>query len=75
MDNLIRTQWEAVKWVFFYLLGTKNWELTYGSTEDSPKGYTNADSASQEHQHAISGYVFLVNGGAFSCVEQVTVYM
>ena len=66
MDNLGRTHWEAVKPVFHYLLGTKNWELTYGTTEDGLKGYTNADGASQEHQHAISRYVFLVNGGAVS---------
>ena len=29
-------------------------------------GYTNADGASEEHRHAISGYVFLVDGGAVS---------
>ena len=56
----------AVKQVFHYLLGTKNWELTYGTTEDGLKGYTDADGTSQEHWHAISGYVFLVNGGAVS---------
>ena len=61
-----KNHWEAVKQVFYYLLGTKNWELTYGSTEDGLKEHTNADSTSQEHQHAISGCVFLVNGGAVS---------
>ena len=29
-------------------------------------GYVDADGASQEHRHAISGYVFLVDGGAVS---------
>ena len=66
MDNPGRTHWEAVKQVFYYLLGTKKWELTYGTTEDGLKGYTDADSSSKEHQYAISRYVFLVNGGAVS---------
>jgi hypothetical protein len=31
-----------------------------------PQGYADADGASQEHRHAISGYTFLVDGGAIS---------
>ena len=42
-------------------------------------GYVDADGASQEHRHAISGYVFLVDGGAVSWAskkqELVTVSM
>jgi ribonuclease HI len=30
------------------------------------EGYTDADGASQEHRHAISGYAFLIDGGAVS---------
>jgi hypothetical protein len=66
MDNPGRVHWEAVKRVFRYLLGTKHWRLVYGTTDDGLEGYTDADGASQEHRHAISGYVFLVNGGAIS---------
>jgi uncharacterized protein (UPF0333 family) len=66
MDNPGRIHWEGVKQVFYYLLGTKNWQLTYGTTDDGLKGYTDTDSSSQEHRHAISGYIFLVNGGAIS---------
>jgi hypothetical protein len=40
--------------------------LTYGTTDDGLKEYTDTDSSSQEHRHAISRYVFLVNGGAIS---------
>jgi hypothetical protein len=29
-------------------------------------GYTDADGASQEHRHAISGFAFLIDGGAVS---------
>jgi hypothetical protein len=30
------------------------------------QGFTDADGASQEHRHAISGYAFLIDGGAIS---------
>ena len=70
MDNLGRIHWEAIKRVFHYFLGPKNRELTYGTTENGLKGYTNADSSSQQHQHTISGYVFLVNGGAVSWLSK-----
>ena len=65
MEDPGRVYWEAVKRVFRYLLGTKNWRLTYETTEGL-KGYTDADRSSQEHHHAISSYAFLVNGGAIS---------
>ena len=66
MENLGRTHWEAVKRVFCYLLGTKSWKLMYGITGNGLEGYTDADGSSQEHQHAILGYAFLINGGAIS---------
>jgi hypothetical protein len=66
MDNPGRTHWEAMKSVFRYLKGTKDWKLVYGTTKDGLEGYTDADGSSQEHRHAISGYVFLINGGAIS---------
>ena len=66
MENPGRIHWEAVKRVFRYLLGTKDWKLTYGTIGNGLKGYTDADGSLQEHQHAISGYVFLMNGGAIS---------
>ena len=66
MENPGRIHWEAVKRIFRYLLGTKNWKLMYGTTDSGLEGYTDADGSSQEHRHAISGYVFLMNGGAIS---------
>jgi hypothetical protein len=66
MENPGRIHWEAVKRVFRYLLGTKDWKLVYGATDGGLEGYTDADGSSQEHRHAISGYVFLINGGAIS---------
>jgi hypothetical protein len=38
----------------------------YGGEKRGLVGYVDADGASQEHRCAISGYVFLVDGGAVS---------
>lgn len=58
--------WEAVKRVFCYLLSTKTLSLVYGRGQHRLEGYVDADGASQEHRCAITGYVFLVDGGAVS---------
>src|SRR5271168_5375642 len=58
--------WEAVKQIFCYLLRTKKLELVYGGDKRGLVGYVDADGASQEHRRAISGYVFMVDGGAVS---------
>ena len=58
--------WEAVNWIFHYLIGTKTFQLTYGGEWHDLKGYTDVDGAIQEHWHAISGYAFLFDGGAVS---------
>ena len=65
-ENLGWKHWEAVKRIFRYLLGTKKLELTYGGEERGLVGNINADGASQDHRRAISGYVFMVDGGAVS---------
>ena len=66
MENPGKVHWEAVKRIFRYLSGTKDWKLTYGVTDKGLEGYMDADGSSQEHRHTISGYVFLVNRGAIS---------
>ena len=66
MENPGKVHWEAVKQIFRYLSRTKDWKLTYGVTDKGLEGYMDADGSSQEHRHTISGYVFLVNGGAIS---------
>jgi transposase InsO family protein len=65
-DNPGWVHWEAVKKIFRYLLGTKKLELVYGGERRGLVGYVDADGASQEHRRAISGYVFMVDGGAVS---------
>ena len=55
-----------MKRIFRYLLGTKKLELVYGGESRGIVGYVDADGALQEHRRAISGYIFMVDGGAVS---------
>ena len=66
LDNPGWAHWEAVKQIFRYLAGTKEWSLTYGMDWSGLEGFTDADGASQEHRHAISGHAMLIDGGAVS---------
>jgi hypothetical protein len=65
-DNPRWEHWATVKRIFRYLLGTRNLELTYGGEERGLVGYIDADEALQDHRRAISGYVFMVDGGTVS---------
>ena len=64
LDNLREVHWEAVKRVYCYLSGTRDLVLTYGEDKHELRGHTDADGASQEHRHAISGYCYSIDGGA-----------
>ena len=63
LKNLGEAHWEAVKQMFRYLLGTCELALTYGRDSHDLIRFTNADGSSQNHCHAISGYVFLMDSG------------
>jgi hypothetical protein len=56
--------WEGVKQVYRYLLGTMKLGLTFGTSSAGLVGYTDADGASQDHRRTITGFTFLVDGGA-----------
>ena len=58
--------WEAVKQIYRYLIGTKKLSLTFGVGKHRLEGFTDADRASQVHQHAITGYAYILDGGAVS---------
>ncbi|GLB43841.1 putative encoded by [Lyophyllum shimeji] len=58
--------WEAVKKIFRYLKGTIELWLSYGRSGGALTGYADADGSMAEDRHAISGYAFIVNGGAVS---------
>ena len=44
------------------LIGTKKLALTFGAGKCRLEGFTDADGASQGHQHAITGYVYILDG-------------
>src|ERR1700678_354218 len=58
--------WEAVKHIFRYLKGTRELWLAYGDKVRELEGYADADGSMAEDCKAISGYAFLINGGAVS---------
>ena len=58
--------WEAVKRVFRYLKGTRELWLSYGGVMKEMEGYADADGSMMEDRKAISGYAFIINGGAVS---------
>jgi len=60
------TPWEAVKRIFRYLKGTTDLWLTYGISKMDLTGYADADGSMAEDRHAISGYAFMIHGGAVS---------
>ncbi|KAJ3473654.1 hypothetical protein NLI96_g12893 [Meripilus lineatus] len=66
MSNPGRAHWEAAKRVLRYVKGTLDYRLTYGSTTSGLESFSDADWASQSHRHSISGYIFLIDGGAIS---------
>jgi hypothetical protein len=66
LENPGEAHWQAVKRIFRYLAGTCELALTYGGERHDLHGYTDADGASQEHRRAISGYAFIIDGGAVS---------
>jgi hypothetical protein len=61
-----QAHWEAVKQIFRYLKWMKDYWLTYGGQQMELKGYADADGSMAEDRHAISGYTFLLHGGAIS---------
>ena len=58
--------WDAIKKIYRYLRGTRELWLTYSREKMDLKGYGDADGNMAEDRHAISGYAFLINGGAVS---------
>jgi Reverse transcriptase (RNA-dependent DNA polymerase) len=58
--------WEAIKQIFHYLAGTRDLWLSYGESKHTLEGYTNADGSMAKDRCAITGYTFLIDGGAVS---------
>ena len=58
--------WHVVKRIFRYLVGTRDLWLTYGESRRTLVGYADADGSMTEDRQAITGYAFLIDGGAIS---------
>ena len=74
LNNLGELHWDAVKHVLCYLLGTKHYELSFGSERQDLHGYTDTDGVLQLHHHTISRYMFFIDGGAISwhsCKQEI----
>ena len=56
--------WDAIKQIVHYLKGTKDLWLSYGGKGKELTGYADADGNMAEDHHAISGYAFILHGGA-----------
>ena len=66
LDNPGPAHWEAVKRAFAYLSGTIDWVMMFGGEEEGLVGYADADGSMHEDRKAISGYAFILDGGAVS---------
>jgi hypothetical protein len=58
--------WDTVKHVFCYLAGTHELWLSYGEMKCALEGYVDTDSSMTEDCCTVSGYAFLIDGGAVS---------
>jgi hypothetical protein len=58
--------WDAVRYIFHYLAGMRDLWLSYGETHRTLEGYGDVDGSMAEDRRAISGYAFLIDGGAIS---------
>lgn len=55
--------WEAIKRIYWYLVGTRVWMLTFGTHTHGLVSYVDTDSATQEHHRVVTGFAFLIDGG------------
>jgi hypothetical protein len=66
-----QAHWDAAKRVFRYLKGTLGLRLIYGDRDERLTGWVDADGSEEEDRRAVTGYAFLINGGAVSwCSKQ-----
>jgi hypothetical protein len=56
--------WETIKRIFHYLKGTHKLWLMYRERKVDLEEYANANGSMMEDRRAISGYAFMIHGGA-----------
>jgi hypothetical protein len=66
-NNPGRAHWLAAKRIVRYLKGTRELRLVWGSSSQGLVGYSDASHGAQDLKlRSMSGYVFLITGGAIS---------
>jgi hypothetical protein len=63
-ENPQQAHWNAVRRIFSYLQGTRNYGLRYGPSITIPTGYSDSDYAGDsDTRKSTSGFIFTLNGG------------
>ena len=65
LSNSGRSHWDAVKWIFRYLRGTKDYDIMFSRQESVPSvvGYIDADYARDlDDKRSTIGYMFTLGG-------------
>jgi ATP-binding cassette subfamily B (MDR/TAP) protein 1 len=72
MANPGREHWNTIKRILRYIKGTSDVALCYEGSEFTVRGYVDSDFASDlEKRKSITGYVFIITGGAVSWVSKL----
>ena len=72
MANPGREHWNTIKRILRYIKGTSDAALCYEGSEFTIRGYVNSDFAGNlEKRKSITGYVFIIAGGAVSWVSKL----
>jgi hypothetical protein len=66
LHNPGQHHFDAVKRVFRYLIGTADLCLTFGETARELTGYVDADGSQEVERRAVTGYAYIIDGGAVS---------
>ena len=66
-ENPQPDHWAAVKRIFSYLQGTRDYGLHFGPSISVPIGYTDSDYAGNTHtRQSTPGLIFILNGGSIA---------
>jgi hypothetical protein len=72
MENPGKEHWAAVKWVLWYLRGTRDYCITYNGGCELVCGYVDYDFVGDlDKMRSTSGYVFTLAGGAISWMSKL----
>lgn len=70
-NNPLEEHWNAVKWIFRYLKGSKHMRLEYSKSGiNHIVGFSDADWGGANDRHSTSGYVFQMSNGPISWKSQ-----